>query len=401
MNNLSPYKGSPCKILYQHGNFKVSDKVLGEGGTGVVSRAFAVHTDSPLAVKTLFEDVVQKAEVAGLQYEIPHATRHRGDFERDDEFHVVMDEAAGKTADTASLSLSEIRALASQQFEILEDLEDKSLINYDIKPSNIIWNKASNSLTVIDLASMRSLDETYDDEPGITIEYLPPEAILGKEADTSYNIWSSACMLFELIVGEKLFSMLHSDPQEADFIFFQIVEQIGLPTKAYVDTCERGYLLFDEDLKMKPRWTLPSVEHWKVRLEKALIEKGATQEQVTQWQNLLSSMLCYEDRISPQELKKSPIRPDETHARLLYDRTNKCTLEITRASKESKSPDLVIDLKKEKNCCLHIPKDPDDQYKILVKNSTKQTSATVALKQDDRLDLYPYQQEIATKRKLF
>ncbi len=397
---LSPYKSSPCRIAYQHGHIKVSDKVLGEGGTGVVYRAFSTHTDSPFAVKTVFEEHFAQKEVAGLQLEIPHATRYRADFKRDDEYHVVMDEVIGKTTKDVRLSLAEISAIASQQFEVLEDLEDKGLINFDIKPENMIWNRVSKTLTIIDLAALHSIDELGEDNPGVTIEYLPPEAILAKELDTSYNIWSTGCLLFELIVGEKLFEQLPADPEESDFIFFQIVEQIGRPTKEYVDTCERGYLLFDEELKMKPRWPLPVKEHWMVRLKNGLLSKGATDEQIEQWQKLLSSMLCYENRIEVHELRNNPVCPVEIRVGLLFDRMNKCTLEITRASCDEKSPDLTIDLRREKTTCLHLPKDPQDEYTILVKNSSKEKSARLCLKDGEKLDLFPLQQEIETRKKL-
>jgi len=365
----------------------------------VVNRGFSVQTESPLAVKTVFDKLVAQAEVNGLQFEIPHAVRYRGEIERThDEYCVVMDEVAGKTlADGPARALSEIEAIACQQFEILEDLEDKGLINWDIKPENLIWNPASRSLSIIDLESLRLLGEPSETEPSVTLENVAPEALLGKEIDSSYNIWATGCLFFELIVGEKLFSTLHQEPENGEYILQQIVEQLGTPTKEYLDACEDSGLFFDDKQEMKPKWPAMTTGTWSARLTAALEKKGATALQIAEWNTLLASMLRYEGRASVQELLKSPLCSKEIRLRLMHDRMNKCQMVLTRASEAG--ADITIDFRKEKNCCLHIPKDPNDQYKLVVKKGSQQVEATLTLTAGQTVDIYSYQSQVAPEKK--
>ncbi len=408
MNQTSPY--SPFKIVFESTKFKVTDKLLGEGGSGVVNRGFSKHTESPVAIKTVFDRSVAEIEVIGLQFEIPHATRFRDEFTRDhEEYSIVMDEIVGKNVfDTylcpeqskTKLNLREITSIACQLFEVLEDLEDKNLVNHDIKPQNLIWNRLANALTVVDLASIRQVDESCDSDPNITVEYLAPEVILGADADCSYNIWSSACVLFELIVGEKLFSVHPKDLEEYDFILMQIVREIGKPTAEYLQRYDRAFECFDENQESIKDWNIPERAHWTIRLKEALVLKGATAEELQQWQKLLASMLRYENRACPKDLLANPLCSNEIKVHLLFDRMNKCMMQLRRVTKEDALMDLTLDLRYQKNCCLHIPKDAQDAYVVVVNKGIKEAQATLTLRNGEKLDISAYQTQVEPAKRL-
>lgn len=415
---VSPHKGSsplkndsPCRIIFENQRFTVTSKMLGEGGSGVVNRGYSKYSESPVAVKTVSDRVVAQLEVSGLQFDIPHTVRYRGEFEQADEYSIVMDEVVGKNVfetflcpkeSTQKLTLGEIKSIATQLFEILEDLEDKNLINYDIKPENLLWNRSSNSLTSVDLASIRQIGEACDTDPHVTLEYLAPEWILGGEVDCSYSVWSAACTLFELIVGKKLFPKHKQHIEDYDFVLLQIVQQLGNPDAAYLQQFDRAFVCFDENLGCKDKWHLPKQAPWTDQLKEALVAKGATDEEVTQWTQLLASMLRYENRATPQVLLQSPVCVHEITAHLVYDRMNACVMQLKCASKVDPNPDLTIDFKKEKNCCLHIPKDPNDQYVLTMKKGAKEVQETITLRSGENLDVIAYQTAVEpAKKKLF
>lgn len=412
LKEASPQKvESPYKIIFDSLRFTVTSKMLGEGGSGVVNRGFSKYSESPVAVKTVSDKVAAQPEVAGLQFEIPHTVRYRGEFEQADEYSIVMDEAAGKNIyetflcpkeSTQKLGLAELKSIAIQLFEILEDLSDKNLINYDIKPENLIWSRSAHSLTCVDLASIRQIGEECDIDPHVTLEYLAPEWILGGEIDCSYATWSAGCTLFELIVGQKLFQKHRQHIEDYDFILFQIAQQFGNPDAAYLQQFDRAFVCFDENLGCKDKWHVLKLAPWTERLREALVSKGATDEDVARWTELLGSMLRYENRAIPQALMQSPVCLDEIKAHLVYDRMNACVMQLKRASKEDPGPDLTIDFKREKNCCLHIPKDPNDQYVLTMKKGVKEFQTTITLKAGENLDVIQYQTAVEpAKKKLF
>lgn len=408
----SPQKvASPFKIIFENKAFRVTDKQLGEGGSGVVNRGFSKYTESPVAVKTVSDRALAQIEVSGLQFDCPHTVRFRGEFEQDDEYSIVMDEIVGKNVfetflcpkeSKAKLTLSEIKSIASQLFEILEDLEDKNLINYDIKPENLIWQRTAHALTLIDLASIREVCDSSDTPPHVTLEYLAPEWILGGEVDCCYTIWSTACTLFELIVGEKLFPKHLEQIEEYDFILLQIAQQIGKPPATYLQQFDRAFVCFDENGECKDKWSIPPQAPWADRLKSALVLKGASEEEIVQWTELLGSMLRYENRANPQDLLAHPLCSHEIKVHLVYDSMNKCIMQLRRASKPDSSADLTIDFTRDKNCCLHIPKDPNDQYIVTIKKGLKVTEATLTLKTGENLDIIDLQTAVEpAKKKLF
>lgn len=393
-------------VVYETPKTCVTDSKIGEGASGAVMWGFSKYSGSPFVVKTLADRTAAQYEISALKMGIPHTTGYRDDFENTSTqaTHIVMDQVNERNIYDAFLSptsakrltLPEIRSIASQTLEFLAHLAKKNLIHYDIKPDNMIWITASNSLIVVDLASVREAGKEYEIDHDITPEYFAPEAILEGKETSSYDIWSLGCVLFELIVGRQLFirdnKFLDLDLDDNDFILMQIVNQIGEPSSDYLAGCLGRDECFTEDGKLRRADELPYVPHWSCTVRKALKKHGAQEMEIQEWIKILSSMLCYENRASAKDLLNSPLFIGEIHVNLIYDPRNKCRMHLLSASDQSKG--ITMDFYSDKNSCLHIPRDPNDKYMLILQNDTKEIKVPVTLKNEGTLDITKYQAQL-------
>ena len=72
---------------------------------------------------------------------------------------------------------------------------------------------------VVDLGNACWTTEHFSDDIQ-TRQYRSPEVIIGSGYDTSADIWSLACMVFELVTGDYLFDPKPSDeyPRDEDHL---------------------------------------------------------------------------------------------------------------------------------------------------------------------------------------
>lgn len=106
-----------------------------------------------------------------------------------------------------------------------------------------------------------------------TREYRSPEVILGGEYDETADIWSLACMTFELVTGEYLF-----DPKKGktyrknDDHLALITELIGPCTdRNYMETNPKVWKFFDKKKKSMKLKNIKKLHQWS--LYNVLVEK--------------------------------------------------------------------------------------------------------------------------------
>lgn len=134
-----------------------------------------------------------------------------------------------------------------------------------------------------------------------TRQYRSPEVILGIEYDETCDLWSFACMIFELITGDYLFDPKSGDKysKEEDHIAY-IAELIGYPEFRWLKTAKRFRKYFTTTGKMKrilkhKEWHLEDVLKDKYCFKPDEAEKLADfLGMVLQWKN--------EDRATAQEM---------------------------------------------------------------------------------------------------
>ncbi len=87
-------------------------------------------------------------------------------------------------------------------------LHKHNIIHRDLKPQNIVYNEKKDRLELIDFDSAKSIYGRYEiltDHMG-SLNYRSPELLLGhKNYNSSVDIWSFGCIIYEMLTGEILF----------------------------------------------------------------------------------------------------------------------------------------------------------------------------------------------------
>ena len=125
------------------------------------------------------------------------------------------------------------------------------------------------NIKIVDMGNACYIDRHYSDVIQ-TREYRSPEVILEGEYDESADVWSLACMVFELATGDYLF-----DPKKGktysknDDHLASVSELIG-PCKdaKFLTSCESASDFYDKKGKLK---RIKSLKLWPVK--DILVEK--------------------------------------------------------------------------------------------------------------------------------
>ncbi len=239
------------------------DSKLGEGGMGVVYRAFDTHLDRAVAIKVLRPDAtaspdrkrrfVQEAKSASALnhpgivhiYDIDSANLPDGptDF-------IAMEFVPGKTLDQyigkSGLSLKDALKYGIQVADALARAHAAGIVHRDLKPANIIVADDGRvklldfglaKLTeVIDgdpegaTATMAAQESPQTEEGTIlgTVAYMSPEQAEGRKVDGRSDIFSFGSVLYEMVTGRRAFegtnkistlgAILHTEPKAASEI---------------------------------------------------------------------------------------------------------------------------------------------------------------------------------------
>ena len=125
------------------------------------------------------------------------------------------------------------------------------------------------NIKIVDMGNGCYIDQHYSDIIQ-TREYRGPEVILDGEYDESADIWSFACMIFELVTGDYLF-----DPKKGktysknDDHLAQVSELIGeCQDKNFLLSCEAAPEFFTKTGKMK---RIKKLKSWGIK--QILVEK--------------------------------------------------------------------------------------------------------------------------------
>jgi eukaryotic-like serine/threonine-protein kinase len=224
------------------------ERRIGTGGMGVVYRGTDLSLGRPVAVKTLRrvspEDAMRLRREARTAAAVSH--RHLAPVYGMETWQgtpmLVMELLEGGTLaqriEKGPLAAAETVALGIAMAEALEHLHAADILHRDIKPSNIGYAREDVPKLMdfgiarvmfdlrhdTDVSSPASRDEDsvllpptsiWNRSPTSasvskqlvgTLSYLSPEALNGQPADTSFDLWSLAIVLYECLLGRKIFS---------------------------------------------------------------------------------------------------------------------------------------------------------------------------------------------------
>jgi serine/threonine protein kinase len=102
------------------------------------------------------------------------------------------------------LPVPRVRKVTREILEALRSLHRCGYAHTDIKPDNILYDRRTGEARLADLGSA-DREVTQGSSYG-TREYTAPEVIIGSPPDTTLDLWSLGCTVFEMLTGRLLFS---------------------------------------------------------------------------------------------------------------------------------------------------------------------------------------------------
>jgi serine/threonine protein kinase len=225
----------------------VLERRLGGGGMGVVYRALDQlmekhHDRDPyVALKLISESLRQNEEARMLlQRECSRAQKlshpnivrvfHYGWDRTTDSDYLTMELLRGESlehvvqANPKGMAWARAAPAIEQLCNALDYAHSEGIVHSDIKPSNLFLTD-SMVLKVLDFgiaAPMRSADTASSETllnprrlGAVAPRYSSLEMFLGKDADPSDDVYSAACVIYELITGKHPFQGLET-PRAAE-----------------------------------------------------------------------------------------------------------------------------------------------------------------------------------------
>lgn len=217
-------------------------EALGQGTTGVVCRATRRSDQQVVALKMMRMDDEELLKIARQEFELLRSIKHPHIIEALDFFVypmgavMVLSYFAGKTLDDAVGILSERRMsekVARRLFRALilavDHLHQQGIIHRDVKASNILISDDQLELKLVDFNTAQRVLEGGALTMTGTVDYLPPEVLLGDSLSEKCDVWAAGLCLHLMLSGRlpverRLFS---SRREFADALCSQEVQLSG------------------------------------------------------------------------------------------------------------------------------------------------------------------------------
>jgi serine/threonine-protein kinase len=231
------------------GKYRV-ERVLGEGGMGIVVAAFHLALEQRVAVKFLRKDVAHRGDaaerfrrearaVARIQSEHVARVLDVGEME-DGETYIVMEyldgnDLAEEMRKRGALPLAESIDIALQIADAVSDAHASGIVHRDLKPANVFLVRRSDGTRlakVLDFGISKSL--LLDSASNVSLTqtstvmgsplYMSPEQMRSaRDVDGRTDIWALGAILYESLAGapphsgaslpEICTSLLHDTPR--------------------------------------------------------------------------------------------------------------------------------------------------------------------------------------------
>jgi eukaryotic-like serine/threonine-protein kinase len=205
------------------------DRVVGEGGLGVVWAATHLMTQKPVALKItkfrfpeLDKRFLREARVSGLVNHPNIVDVHDViQLEHDGSLAMVMDLLEGESLDRhlaakGRLTVGETMRIMHPVLAALAAAHAVGIVHRDLKPHNIFLSRTPNGVTpmLLDfgLAKMTATEGAAAMTSVLTKEkqllgtphYMAPEQLYGElDIDTRTDVWAAGTVLFECLSGQR------------------------------------------------------------------------------------------------------------------------------------------------------------------------------------------------------
>ncbi len=204
------------------------DGVVGRGGMAEVYRARDIRLDRIVAIKTLRSDLArdhtfqarfrrEAQSAASLNHPSIIAVYDTGEDMMDGTPvpYIVMEFVDGRTL--RDLLRSDRRLLPERAMELTDGIlraldysHRGGIVHRDIKPANIMLT-VNGEVKVMDFGIARAMADsaatmTQTAQVIGTAQYLSPEQARGERVDARSDIYSTGCVLYELLTGQPPFT---------------------------------------------------------------------------------------------------------------------------------------------------------------------------------------------------
>jgi response regulator RpfG family c-di-GMP phosphodiesterase/tRNA A-37 threonylcarbamoyl transferase component Bud32 len=198
--------------------------VLGQGGMGIVYRAFDPAIHRPVAIKTITKSALDPSDLQYALTRFRHEAQAVGrlthpritaiyDYGEDLEIaYIVMEIVNGQSLfhyiqNQAKFGLKEIGEMIRQLLDGLGYAHELGVVHRDIKPSNILINDDGRlKLTDFGIARIDSSTLTQVGEIMGSPGYMSPEQFLGTDIDARSDIYSVGVIAYELLANRRPFT---------------------------------------------------------------------------------------------------------------------------------------------------------------------------------------------------
>jgi serine/threonine-protein kinase len=198
-------------------------EMIGTGGMADVYIAQDQRLSREVAVKILRSDLAKDpAFVSRFRKEAKAAAglNHPGivavyDSGEEPAPYIVMELVSGHTLRSLihqgeRFSLDDALSIVEQTLVALEYSHQRNIVHRDIKPANVMMT-SDGDIKVMDFGIARAMDDlgatlTSTWIVVCTAQYLSTEQAVGDTADSRSDIYSTGCLLFELLTGQPPFS---------------------------------------------------------------------------------------------------------------------------------------------------------------------------------------------------
>lgn len=201
-------------------NYKVVS-VLGEGGMGIVYKAFDIKLERFVALKVLnqtgslnsnFVERFKREAKNQAKLNHPNIVSVYGFTEQNGILGIVMEYVEGETLEKlisrkSKLETKEALLILQQVLEGVGHAHSKNFIHRDIKPSNIILNR-DGVVKIMDFGISKALFDKGITKTGTkigTLLYMSPEQIRAEDPTKQSDIYSIGITLYEMLSGKTPF----------------------------------------------------------------------------------------------------------------------------------------------------------------------------------------------------
>ncbi len=203
------------------GTYEVS-QIVGQGGMGVVVKAFDPTLHRVVAVKVLAPYLAHNPQarrrfireaqaIAAVSHD--HVITIHAIDESEEQPKIVMQFVSGRSLQEkldaeGALSLKEILRIGMQTAAGLAAAHAQGLVHRDVKPSNILLENGIQRVKLTDFGLARAVDDASLTQSGViagTPQYMAPEQANGDAVDYRADLFSLGSVMYAMCVGHSPF----------------------------------------------------------------------------------------------------------------------------------------------------------------------------------------------------